>query len=118
MDIGGIMMKIIIYISFVMVVLISILTFKDWLVVSRKLKRMRIKNIEKLYKVKDMGETFSNILTILFVPFVLDALSTEGIVPVVSVAGTAMVGILVIWINCRLYMYKVKIRDLEKQGDI
>ncbi len=111
-------MKIIIYSSFIMVILISILTFKDWLLVSRKLKRMRIKSIEKLYKVKDMGETFSNILSVIFIPFVLDALSTEGVAPVVSVAGTAMVGILVIWINCRLYMYKVKIRDLEKQGDI
>ena len=101
-----------------MVIVILFLTFKDWIIVSRKIKRMRINNIEKLYRVRDMGETFLNVLSVLYVPLVLDALTAEGVVPIVSIVGTVMVGVLVIWLNCRIYMYKAKIRALKEQQGV
>ncbi len=111
-------MEIVIYFIFAIVITITILTFKDWLLVSRKLKRMRKKHIEKLYRVKDMGEMFINVLSILYVPLVLDMLTAEQVKPIVSIVGTIMVAVLVIWLNCRIYMYNVKIRELENEKEL
>ena len=83
----------------------------DYLQHVRKLSKM---TKDKVSRSINMGESLMNVLGVIYVPTIFMCISSEGMesceknIIVFAVAG------IVVELNCRIYKYKEKLRNLEK----
>ena len=83
----------------------------DYLQHVRKLSKM---TKDKVSRLINMGESLMNVLGVIYEPTIFMCISSEGMesceknIIVFAVAG------IVVELNCRIYKYKEKLRNLEK----
>ena len=100
------------------VVIVLVLGIFCWLY-CRKAKRsiagMKKEQLEAVYRKKDKGEALHNILSTVYLSTIFFLLNYESITMQMVISTVICMLFIFVALNVKLYMYKLKIRELEKE---
>lgn len=89
----------------------------DYIVQIREINKINYENFEKklleLYRRKERGERFLNVLGVMYVPVVIGMLQSNKVALDLKIVFFLMVTAIIIALNCRIYRYVIRIKQLE-----
>ena len=98
----------------VVVLAMGILCWVNHRKAKKRIAKMEQEQIEEVCRRKDKGEAVFNILSTIYLSIILFLLDYDNITTQIIVSVFICMLIMFITLNVRIYMYKVKIRELQK----